>query len=212
MLFSFLICCNFFQYLFQFIDPVLLFIRPDCRQDRITAQYNGVGCLAVHFSIHNHIHNPGQCTADFRSCLGLKSDLWHLIRLPSIAPWRYRSKPGRSVANHPEVAPTALTDPLRSFLYMDYLLRPFPTASSVALSAPWLLSLIVLNGPYIPFKKPQIIHTGRLGRSLMLSYFLGNRSPLPYSLKRKRHSRYGPLPESQKYPAGPHGFCSLPAW
>ena len=63
-----------------------------------------------------------------------------------------------------------------------------------------------------PFKMPQIIRTGRLGHSLILSYFPGNRSPLPYSLKRKRHSRYGPLPGNRKYPAGPHGSCSLPAW
>ena len=62
-----------------------------------------------------------------------------------------------------------------------------------------------------PFKTPQIIRTGRLGHSLILSYFPGNRSPLPYSLKRKRHSRYGPLPGNRKYPAGPHGSYNHPA-
>lgn len=169
MLFSFLICGNFFQYLFQFIDPVLLFVRPDRRQDRITAQYNGVGCLAVHFSIYNHIHDPGQCTAHFCSCLGLKSDLGHPIRLPSIAPQRYRLKPGQSGASHSEATLTVLTCPLRSFLYMGSLSRPFPTASSVALSAPWPSLLIFPNGPYIPFKTPQIIHTGRLGRRYLIT-------------------------------------------
>ena len=61
-----------------------------------------------------------------------------------------------------------------------------------------------------PFKKPQIIRVGRLGRSLMLFYSPDSKLPLLYSLTQMRHSKYGPLPVIRKCLADLHGSCNLP--